>query len=704
MTTVTLRTTTQTGATNKGEALTHAELDANFLFDQSGSSSTTRTLQEKAREWISPEDKGAAGDGSTDDSTAFAALVTDSDAGSVIRLKPGKTYKLVGNWTISKALTIIAYGATLSWASDTTANRGVVVTASNVKWYGGELDGPQHATSVSNQTGIRAYGADSSTYISGIVIQDAKIHDFGDSAISLLFVQDFYIGGDTVAYDCYSNGIQMLSCKRGKVITPYVYDIVGDSVVGTEVYGITASKNNGSEATYPVCTDIIIANATVKGVITWNGIDTHGGNRIKIVNNNLIDCRRPIHMGPYTATAGQERAPTNCSVISNTCVNTGTIAAADASHGVIINGDSATTTRANGNKVDANIVDGYGDSNSTVGNDGAITLQYAGNSTANNNIIKNSGRHAVLIASSTGFECHGNNIDTISGTASGAASGTITFSANPTAGDTITINGRVFTFQLAPAGNWEILLDATTLATTLASAVTQLNGDGSKDGRVWLATYTANATVLTITHDAIGQIGNNFTLAASVATVSGATLSSGTSTDGTSGSAGIHIRNLSGGGASTGSVKNNTFNIGAYVCMQMVDDNTSVSFDGNTSIGTGPLYDLQGSSAVPNSGAGNIADIPPVRVTYDPGDIAANGTEDFYVPIVGCNASTFMAWTHSSRSLDDGTDGLTMTPVASDNFVRVRLYNPAGGACNIGSTTFITKCEKQISSAVALAP
>ena len=71
MTTVTLRTTTQTGATNKGEALTHAELDANFLFDQSGSGATTRTLQDKAREIVSVKDFGAVGDGVTDDLAAF---------------------------------------------------------------------------------------------------------------------------------------------------------------------------------------------------------------------------------------------------------------------------------------------------------------------------------------------------------------------------------------------------------------------------------------------------------------------------------------------------------------------------------------------------------------------------------------------------------------------------------------------------------
>jgi hypothetical protein len=103
-----------------------------------------------------------------------------------------------------------------------------------------------------------------------------------------------------------------------------------------------------------------------------------------------------------------------------------------------------------------------------------------------------------------------------------AATGSITFAANPSDGDTITLNGITFTFvDAAPAGN-EILIGAT-LADTLDNAVTALNASADPD--VAAATYGDNGTDrLLVTHATAGPDGNSFTLAASAATVSGPTL------------------------------------------------------------------------------------------------------------------------------------------------------------------------------------
>jgi len=107
-----------------------------------------------------------------------------------------------------------------------------------------------------------------------------------------------------------------------------------------------------------------------------------------------------------------------------------------------------------------------------------------------------------------------------------AATGTIDFPANPTDGDTITINGVVFTFvDAAPSGN-EILIQGTAVQ-TVDEAVTVLNGSGDAD--VDDATYSrpAGTQRLLVTHDTAGAVGNSFTLAASVATVSAPTLEGG---------------------------------------------------------------------------------------------------------------------------------------------------------------------------------
>jgi hypothetical protein len=115
--TLTVRSATVSGATTKGSALTHAELDENFnhlsqssnhTFTPSGSGASSRTVQAKLRELgKSPEDFGATGDGSTDDTTAIQNWVNSvpasaggTDPGWVLRPSAGAKYKLTDKITI----------------------------------------------------------------------------------------------------------------------------------------------------------------------------------------------------------------------------------------------------------------------------------------------------------------------------------------------------------------------------------------------------------------------------------------------------------------------------------------------------------------------------------------------------------------------------------------------------------------------------
>lgn len=105
-------------------------------------------------------------------------------------------------------------------------------------------------------------------------------------------------------------------------------------------------------------------------------------------------------------------------------------------------------------------------------------------------------------------------------TAAVKAVGTIDFTANVAADDTITVNGTVFTFKSSGATGNQINVGST-LADSLDNMVTVLNA--STVVGVALATYTENGTdTLTVTVDLAGDSGNDFTLAASV--VAGATV------------------------------------------------------------------------------------------------------------------------------------------------------------------------------------
>lgn len=144
------------------------------------------------------------------------------------------------------------------------------------------------------------------------------------------------------------------------------------------------------------------------------------------------------------------------------------------------------------------------------------------------------------------YELGGNSYDrTIYKPAGTKATGSITFSGNPSNGHTITINGTAFTFVTGTPSTNEIKIGAT-LNNTLTNTYRALNL--STNSSVDDATYSFvfNSGVLSIEHDTPGKAGNSFTLAASNATPSSSTLTGGLDTtriwvDGTEKTNGSHF-------------------------------------------------------------------------------------------------------------------------------------------------------------------
>lgn len=99
------------------------------------------------------------------------------------------------------------------------------------------------------------------------------------------------------------------------------------------------------------------------------------------------------------------------------------------------------------------------------------------------------------------------------------ASGTITFAANPTADDTITVGTTTLTFKSADPGENEVLI-GTDVAATIDNVIASLPDS---------VTGSKSSGVLTITAVAAGTAGNSIALAKSGSdiTVSGATLTGG---------------------------------------------------------------------------------------------------------------------------------------------------------------------------------
>jgi len=117
-----------------------------------------------------------------------------------------------------------------------------------------------------------------------------------------------------------------------------------------------------------------------------------------------------------------------------------------------------------------------------------------------------------------------------------AATGSIVFSAQPTANSTVTINGIAVTFVASGATGSQVNIGAT-LYDTVVALVQFLNA--SVNASLTPASYSMDSkgTTLNVTYDTVGTGGNVFTLAVGTtpapnATASGATLTGGAATGG----------------------------------------------------------------------------------------------------------------------------------------------------------------------------
>lgn len=207
-------------------------------------------------------------------------------------------------------------------------------------------------------------------------------------------------------------------------------------------------------------------------------------------------------------------------------------------------------------------------------------------------------------------------------TAFAPASGSIKFSALPTAGSTITINGTAFTFVASGATGNQINIGASVSA-TIDNAVTVLTA--SVVSGVALANYTKTGTdTLTVTYKTAGLAGNSFTLAAGSApasngTASGATLSGGTNSHVfTSGASSLPSMSIEIGNPE---VPNFEMNFGANGNSMQIGLQRSGLLNAVLNV------IAQGSSLATTSGAGTPTSLAVTRFAQATGQIKKDGVQ-----------------------------------------------------------------------------
>ena len=668
----------------------------------------------KLEQIVSVMDFGAVGNNVTNDTTAIQLAIDATPTGGVLYFPAGYTYYCASRLIINKAMTISAYGATIRFngtRSGGLQNDAVSITSSNVKIMGGTWKEVAPTTN-SGPYGFAFQGVENDsvtppTYIENVGIQDATIVDWQGESVIFRMCQNFYFTNCDVSNIGYA-GVQTLSSNQGVISNNRIGDIhpTGSVGSGDNAYGIAVTCNSsGNTVGRPLSHDVAVTGNYVYNVKTWEGIDTHGGYNISVTGNTVRNCRSGIALVAYVgAAAANDSGARRSTVTGNAIENDPLIFVArnGLTYGIIVDGDvRAGGDTGDGVTVSGNTLTFCGGKNSTESL-GAIEGITINNLVVSGNSINESGSNAIML-----FSCENSLVDSNSilqidpFNAASFPTATATFSGNPTAADTITLNGVVCTFVATPSAinsntAIDVLIGAnqaatiTNLQTILVTARDTGTASVMPNGRLQFSTFSNDGTAFVVTYGyPTRMLSTLWTVSESSSVIawSGANLSIPSDDRG----AGIRIEELSGGATPTGQISNNFIRnptaSGISIRGICAVSDTEISYRGNSLSGKGVLYDLDGSAVLT---CGSVSNLFENFVTYDLPSISAAATFEFYLPYPTSAASGASVSVFPNRYLN----GLIMSLQPQTSNVIVQLYNPTAGAINLASARFVYKYEQ----------
>lgn len=377
----------------KGSALTWTEADANFTnlntdkaelsalaastgaaligSIQTGTGATARTVQDKLRTVFLASDYGAVGDGVTNDTTALNNALTAA-SGKTLILSPG-TYKITSTLTVPASTVVMGYGAILSC---TTAQFTGLTLGSAVKVLGLTMIGPASATYNASAIAMSCSGTNNSpaapTFVTGPIIRDCNISNFGNYGIYLAYVNYGTISNNIIEGIGYA-AVGGVSCNDTQVINNQI-GTIGPGPANGDAYGIFIDRLNGtSETADPKSYRINISgnkvtNVVATGGVNGQGIDTHGGDDFTINGNRISGCQVGI------AVVGSNISSTPSLGAHRVSITGNTINGLSVNYGIVVSGAISGST-----------VNQYTEQISIVGND--ITNHGATNDNLNGAIF-----------------------------------------------------------------------------------------------------------------------------------------------------------------------------------------------------------------------------------------------------------------------------------------------------------------------------
>ena len=247
-------------------------------------SATSTALDRVYRRGYSPREFGVVGNGTTDDTAAWNDALDTVPAGSTFTCPEGDRYKLTGPLNLKKAVTIEG-GEFLP----RTTGRGLNITASDVTIRGSKFTSSSAAKPDASHQIIAAVGT-SSAPLRRVTVDKVIIDKSRHQGVRLEWCEDVKVTGCTIT-DFQYGAVMLISVTRAEVSGCIIRNGLQEGGLAN-AYGIAATDLVNTVAGRSK--DILITRNVVDNIPRWEGIDTHGGERITITDNIVTRCRDGI--------------------------------------------------------------------------------------------------------------------------------------------------------------------------------------------------------------------------------------------------------------------------------------------------------------------------------------------------------------------------------------------------------------------------
>ena len=269
-------------------------------------SATSTALDRVYRRGYSPREFGVVGNGTTDDTAAWNDALDTVPAGSTFTCPEGDRYKLTGPLNLAKPVTIEG-GEFLPH----NTGRGLNITASDVTIRGSRFTSTSAANPLASHQIIAASGTSSAPLrrvtVDRVIIDKSRYH-----GVWLEWCEDVKVR-DCQITDFQYGAVMLVSVTRGEVSGCIIRNGLQEGSL-VNAYGIAATDLVNTVAGRSK--DILITRNVVDNIPNWEGIDTHGGERITITDNIITRCRDGI--AAVAGNSSRATAPKDLVISGNT--------------------------------------------------------------------------------------------------------------------------------------------------------------------------------------------------------------------------------------------------------------------------------------------------------------------------------------------------------------------------------------------------